>query len=353
MKNGDMVKGAIDLLCHLIEIPSYSRDEAVASGFVADYLAKSDIAIERYGNNICCYNRYYDPNKETILLNSHIDTVRPWSGGEYEPHKATMLEDRIYGLGSNDAGASLVSLIEVFCMLHDREDMRYNLALAISAEEEVSGKMGMEHLVQNLRPISFAIVGEPTSLTMAISERGLMVVDCLWQGRAGHAARGEGDNAIYKALEDMIFVRDYRFDRLSPTLGATTMNLTILSSGTQHNVVPDECRATIDIRISDSYSFEDVIEILEQNISCQVKPRSMRLCPSSIDPSHPIVEAARGLGIGLFGSPTLSDQALMPFPSVKIGPGDSARSHSTDEFILLADIEQGIDTYIKLLEKIL
>ncbi len=344
---------AISMLMRLIEIPSYSRDERSASDFLESELSERGIKTHRYANNIVAYNRAFDKSKPTILLNSHIDTVKPATAYSRDPHRASIEGDRLYGLGSNDAGAALVSLIQIFCQLYDSKDMKQNIALAISAEEEVSGRDGMELLVGKLPEISLAVVGEPTSMQMAISERGLLVVDCLWRGKAGHAARGEGENAIYKAIDDIRWVRDYRYDRISPTLGATSMNLTIVGSGSQHNVVPDECRATIDIRITDSYTFEDILNILREHMSCEVTPRSLRLRPSYIRADHPIVEAASAMGIELFGSPTLSDQALMPFTSVKIGPGDSARSHSADEYILISQIKQGIETYRKLIETII
>ncbi len=341
------------LLQKLVAIPSYSREEFLASDYLERYLMHRGVDVERYENNLVAYNLAYDETKPTILLNSHIDTVRPAASYSRDPHAADIEDGKLYGLGSNDAGASLVSLVQVFLELHQREEMKYNVALAISAQEEVSGVDGMELLVKHLRPIDFAIVGEPTSGQMAVSERGLMVVDLLWSGVSGHAARGEGVNAIYKAVDDIVWMRDYCFEKVSPTLGATTMNFTMINSGTQHNVVPDNCKGVLDIRISDAYSFEEILDILRENMSCQVQPRSQRLRPSSIDMQHPIVEAAKSLGIETFGSMTLSDQALMPFDSVKIGPGDSSRSHTSDEFIYLSQIEKGIETYMKLVESII
>jgi acetylornithine deacetylase len=304
-------------------------------------------------NNIWVKNRHFDPDKPTILLNSHHDTVRPNSGYTRDPFKPEIIDGKLYGLGSNDAGGPLVSLIATFLHYYDREDLAYNLILAATAEEEISGTNGIESIWSSLTPVDFAIVGEPTLCGMATAEKGLMVLDCVAKGKPGHAAREEGINAIYEAMDDIEWVRTYRFPEVSETLGEMKMTVTIINAGRQHNVVPAECSFTIDVRVTDKYTLEETLEIIRANLKSAVTPRSMRMRPSGIDMNHPLVQSARKLGLTLYGSPTTSDQALIPVPSVKMGPGDSARSHSADEFIFVDEINQGIATYIRLLDNVI
>ena len=339
----------IELLQSLIAIPSISRDETQKADFLQAYFSKKGWQPQRVGNNVFCMAKEYQSGLPTLLLNSHIDTVKPRDSWTKQPFEPLMQEGRIYGLGSNDAHASVVSLIAAFDTLRLSEQ-QYNLILGLSCEEEVSGKEGVEKLLAALPPIDLAIVGEPTQLEMAIAEKGLMVVDCVAQGKAGHAARNEGVNAIYKALEDIAWCKDYRFEKVSPTLGEVKMTVTMIEAGSQHNVVPDACKFTADIRLTECYTHQEVLDILQANLQASVTPRSMRLRASGISPQHPVVLKHLSMKRGVFGSSTMSDQALMPFPSVKVGPGDSARSHTTDEYIELCEIEQAIAYYVELLD---
>ncbi len=342
-----------DLLRRMIRIPSFSGEESGVADLLADFLRTRGVDTERTGNNLLARNRHFGPGKRTILLNSHIDTVKPNPGYTFDPFCGEEKDGKIYGLGSNDAGASVVSLLAVFLHYWNRPDLSCNLLLLLSAEEERSGKNGIESVLPVLGPVDFAIVGEPTGMRLAVAEKGLLVIDCTASGEAGHAARKEGVNAIYRAMDDIRWFREYRFPKISDTLGEMNMAVTILHAGTQHNVIPAECTFTVDIRVTDDYTHEEVLDIIEKNVRSRVQPRSMRLRSSSIPKDHPFVRACIGEGIELFGSPTLSDQALMPFPSVKIGPGQSARSHSADEYIGIDEIETGIDTYRHLLSKVL
>ena len=344
---------AVELLKSLIATPSISRGEQDTAELIDRFLAQHGVRnIHRLHNNVWAVNAHYDPTKPTILLNSHHDTVKPNSAYTRDPFSPTVEGDRLYGLGSNDAGASVVSLLATFLHFYERPDMAYNLCIAITAEEENSGDKGLESVLPHLGKLDFAIVGEPTLMQMAIAERGLIVIDCVAHGRAGHAAREEGDNAIYRAMKDIEWFHTYRFPKESDLFGAVKMTVTIINAGSQHNVVPAECRFTVDIRVTDRYTNEEVVELIRQHVDCEVLPRSTRLKPSSIDPSHPIVKAGLELGRTTYGSPTTSDQALLDIPSLKLGVGDSARSHSADEFVHLSEIKEGIGLYIQMLEKI-
>ncbi len=341
---------AIDLLKGMISRPSFSREETA----VADYLQKcwSDAGhhVFRKGNNLWIIAPGFDFAKPTLLLNSHIDTVKPAAGWQKDPFLPEETEDdRLYGLGSNDAGASVVSLYEAFTILSAKAQP-YNLIFLASCEEEVSGKNGIESVLPELPPIRFAVVGEPTGMRPAIAEKGLMVLDCVATGKAGHAARNEGVNAIYKAIEDINWFSTYQFPEKSDLLGPVKMTVTIIKAGTQHNVVPDRCEFTVDIRSNEFYSNEWLFELIKEQVGCEIKARSFRLNSSRTEPEHPFVQRCLMLGKEPFGSPTLSDQALMRFPSVKIGPGDSARSHSADEFIYGPEIRDAITTYVRLLD---
>lgn len=353
METEQLYENAVALLRQMIQTPSFSKEEAGTAGLLAEFLQERGVDVHRKKNNVWAFNRHYDPAKPTILLNSHHDTVKPNGAYTRDPFAATVEGDRLYGLGSNDAGASGVSLLAAFLHFYDRKDLKYNLCVAITAEEENSGHDGLECVIPELGPLEFAIVGEPTLMQLAIAERGLMVIDCTAHGKAGHAAREEGDNAIYKAMQDIEWFRTYRFPKVSDLFGAVKMSVTIISAGTQHNVVPAECRFTVDIRVTDRYTNEEVLEIIKEHVSCEVKARSTRLRPSSIRPDHPIVQAGLALGRTTYGSPTTSDQALLDIPSLKLGVGDSARSHSADEFVHLSEIREGIELYIKMLSAIL
>ena len=326
METEQLYENAVALLRQMIQTPSFSKEEAGTAGLLAEFLQERGVEVHRKKNNVWAFNRHYNPAKPTILLNSHHDTVKPNGAYTRDPFAATVEGDRLYGLG---------------------------LCVAITAEEENSGHDGLECVIPELGPLEFAIVGEPTLMQLAIAERGLMVIDCTAHGKAGHAAREEGDNAIYKAMQDIEWFRTYRFPKVSDLFGAVKMSVTIISAGTQHNVVPAECRFTVDIRVTDRYTNEEVLEIIKEHVSCEVKARSTRLRPSSIRPDHPIVQAGLALGRTTYGSPTTSDQALLDIPSLKLGVGDSARSHSADEFVHLSEIREGIELYIKMLSAIL
>jgi acetylornithine deacetylase len=353
MSNIDFLyEQSVECLKKLIAIPSLSREEDATATFLAAFLQKNDIKTERLMNNVWAKNLHFDENKPTILLNSHHDTVKPNPQWTFNPFEPVVQDGKLYGLGSNDAGASLVSLMATFIYFYTQQDLAYNLIFAATAEEEISGKNGIEALLPQLGKIDFAIVGEPTEMNLAISERGLMVLDCEAQGKAGHAARNEGINAIYKAIEDIYWFQYYQFPT-KETTNPVKMSVTIIQAGSQHNVVPDSCRFTVDVRTGGGYSNEEVLEIIKKNVRCHVTPRSLRLNSSYIPETHPFVQIALEIGKQTFHSPTLSDQALMPFTSVKIGPGFSGRSHTADEFIYLSEIENGINDYITILKKML
>lgn len=347
-----LAEESIGLLKKLIAVPSFSREEHETAQLIELFLKQHGIRIYTKQNNIWAYNKHYDVSKPTILLNSHHDTVKPNSGYTRDPFSPDEEDGKLYGLGSNDAGGCLVSLISVFLYFYEQENLKYNFCLAATAEEEVSGNNGLELVIPELGPLEFAVVGEPTQMNLAIAERGLMVLDCTVYGKAGHAAREEGENAIYKALKDIEWFRTYRFAKVSELFGPLKMSVTIINAGSQHNVVPAQCDFTVDVRVTDAYRNEEVLEIIRQHVECEVKPRSIRLKPSSISKKHPIVQAGIALGRTTYGSPTTSDQALLDIPSLKLGPGESGRSHMADEFIYLDEIREGIDLYIKILEKI-
>lgn len=341
---------SIDLLKKMISIPSFSRDETKVADFLENEWRSKGHKVSRVGNNIILTDGNLDLSKPTILLNSHIDTVKPVSGWTKDPFTPEESEDeRLYGLGSNDAGASVVSLYSAFCRLTEHEQP-YNLIFLASCEEEVSGKNGIEAALKQLPPISFAVVGEPTGMHPAVAEKGLMVLDCVAKGKAGHAARNEGVNAIYKAMKDIEWFATYQFPEKSDFLGPVKMSVTVVNAGTQHNVVPDRCEFVVDVRSNECYSNEELYRLIQQNVECEVTPRSFRLNSSRTDLNHPFVRRAVMMGLEPFGSPTLSDQALMSFPSVKIGPGQSSRSHSADEYICLMEIREAIEVYVRLLD---
>jgi acetylornithine deacetylase/succinyl-diaminopimelate desuccinylase-like protein len=343
---------AIDLLQKLIAIPSLSREEDLTAQALQEFFNQHQIPVQLVGNNLWAKNLHFDPAKPSILLNSHHDTVKPNPGYTRNPFEPVTEDGKLYGLGSNDAGGPLVSLIATFLHFYSHNDITYNLVFVASAEEEISGTQGIEKVWPELPKIEFAIVGEPTLLDMAIAEKGLLVLDCMAKGKAGHAAREEGVNAIYEALTDIRWFQTFEFEKKSTTLGKVKMSVTMINAGQAHNQVPPECHFTVDIRVTDQYSLEEVLETVRKNIKSEVSPRSLRLRSSGIPDNHVLAKAGLKLVKKLYGSPTTSDRALIPVPSVKIGPGDSARSHSADEFIYLDEIDKGIDTYIRLLELI-
>lgn len=351
----DLSQAAIALLKELIQVPSVSRDEAAVSALLEQYMATaSGLPVGRHGNNLWLIAPGYCPSKPTLLLNAHIDTVKAAASWSYDPFKATQVGDCIYGLGSNDDGASLVSLLHVFLALKDTEQT-YNLIFLASAEEEVSGKNGIEAALPQLPKIDVALVGEPTGMNLAIAEKGLVVLDGVAHGKSGHAARNEGINALYVAIDAIDKLRSYRFDNESPTLGPVKVTVTNIQAGQgQHNVVPDTCTFIVDVRTTDAYSNEAVVAQLQALVGpdVELKPRSTRLQPSGISTAHPLVKRIieQRPEVTLFGSPTLSDQALMSFPSVKMGPGESARSHTADEYIRTEEIRSAIGVYLHLLD---
>jgi acetylornithine deacetylase len=348
MPNLEIAK-AVDLLKSLIRIPSFSGEEGEAADFLQNYLEVEGMTTGRKGNNVWCFGPMFDLQKPTVLLNSHIDTVKRVSGWRRDPFDPCEEGGRVYGLGSNDAGGSVVALLHVFLQLC-RTQQAYNLIYVVSCEEEISGKGGLASILSGFPPIALAVVGEPTEMQPAIAEKGLMVIDVTATGRAGHAARNEGDNAIYKVLNDVAWFRDYRFERESPLLGAVKMSVTQINAGTQHNVIPDRCTFVVDVRSNELYSNEELFAEIQKHIACDAKARSFRLNPSRIEVNHPFVQRAVRLGRTPFGSPTLSDQSLMPFTSVKIGPGHSSRSHTADEYILIQEIDEALTLYWALLD---
>lgn len=346
--NTELSNDAIALLSQMISIPSFSREEKNAADYLERYIEEQGYIASRKDNNIWILSPGFDPSRPTLLLNSHIDTVKPVEGWASDPFHPELAGGKLTGLGSNDAGASVVCLLHAFIYL-TRQPQSYNLIFAASAEEEISGKNGMESLLSELPKIDFAIIGEPTQMHMAVAEKGLMVLDCTAHGVAGHAARNEGDNAIYKALKDIEWFRTFEFPKKTEFLGPVKMSVTQIGAGTQHNVVPDKCTFVVDVRTNEMYSNAEILQLIKKEVSCDVVARSTRLSSTATPLDHPVVKKGKSMNRHLFGSPTLSDQALLTVPSVKMGPGDSARSHTANEYILISEIEEGIQIYIDLL----
>lgn len=342
------VQEYIELLQLLISIPSISRSENQTADCIENFFTKKGIVVERHLNNVYARNLLFADHLPTLLLNSHHDTVQPNAGYTKDPFSPIIEDGKLCGLGSNDAGGALIALLATFCQYHDKT-LPFNLIFAATAEEEISGVNGIESILPLLGTIACGIVGEPTSMHIAIAESGLLVLDCTVSGTANHAAYGSIDNALYKALEDIEFIRNHSFEKECRYLGKSTMNVTMINAGTQHNIIPDTCTYTIDIRMNAEYMPEEIIEILHSHLHADIKPRSLRLRPSLTDKTHPLVQAGIAMGIPLFASLTMSDQALMPFPTIKFGPGDSKRSHTADEYIYLDEIHQGIVQYIDFL----
>ncbi len=338
----------IDLLKNMIRIPSFSRDEGAVADFLERWMLTEGFAVRRLGNNLWMESGPAD-GRPTILLNAHIDTVKPASGYTRDPFTPEIEDGCLYGLGSNDDGGSLVALLETYSRLIQKEQP-YRLIFSATAEEEVSGKGGLDLILPELGLIDFGVMGEPTGMRMAVAERGLMVLDCTAYGKSGHAARNEGVNAIYKAIEDIQWFKSHSFDRVSDFLGAVKMSVTQINAGTQHNVVPDRCTFVVDVRPNGMYTNPELLELIKSSVSCEVKERSTRIGSSHLPMDHPAVVRGLSLGLEPFGSPTTSNQALCHFPTLKIGPGDSARSHSADEYIRFDEIGDGIETYVALLD---
>lgn len=348
MKNQANINDAVDLLKRLIATPSVSRDEAAAADVMEGYMQEKGLSPQRSGNNLWCMSDGFDAENPTILLNAHIDTVKPVAGWQHDPFTPVVEDGKLYGLGSNDCGGGLMALLQAFMILR-AEKSPFNLVYLASCEEEVSGKNGIESVLSLLPKIDFAIVGEPTGMQPAIAEKGLMVIDATAHGKAGHAARNEGDNAIYHAIKDIQWLAEWQFPKQTDLLGPVKQTVTIINAGTQHNVIPDACTFTIDVRSNECYTNEEIFAFFQEHLTSELKARSFRLSSSSIPMEHSFVQACIREGLTPFGSPTLSDQALMRFPSLKLGPGDSSRSHTADEYIKISEIDDAISLYVKLL----
>ncbi|MBD0332368.1 MAG: M20 family metallo-hydrolase [Chitinophagaceae bacterium] len=370
MNNSDLNKlhkDAIDLLKELIATPSFSGQEDQTAGIISRFLAVKGLETTRVGNNVFSLNKNFDSSKKTILLNSHHDTVKPNSQYTRDPFSPAIEDRKLYGLGSNDAGGALVSLIAAFLYYWSKENLKYNLVLAATAEEEISGKNGIESLLQSVYFIEAVkenkehpfrgwgcIVGEPTNMQMAVAEKGLLVLDCVACGKAAHAARDEGENAIYRAVADINCFRNYQFEKVSDLLGPVKMTVTsIETENKSHNIIPAQCKYDVDVRVNELYTLEEVVQTVQANVQSRVTPRSLRLRPTFVSLDHPLVKAGLAVGRNYFGSPTTSDKALMSFPALKMGPGDSSRSHIADEFIFIDEIMEGIEIYIQLLNQLL
>ena len=349
MTQEQYVSDAVQLLKKLIATPSVSRNEKDAADIMEQTIRSYGFEPQREANNLWIIDPHYDESRPTLLLNAHIDTVKPVTSWSREPFSPDVEDGVLYGLGSNDCGGGLCSLLQIFRMLTEKPQS-YNLIYLASAEEEVSGKDGITRALPLLPHIDLAIVGEPTGMNPAVAEKGLMVLDVIAHGKSGHAARNEGVNAIYEALDDMRWIRDYKFEKVSEFLGPTKMTLTVVNAGTQHNVIPDKCTMLVDIRTNEFYDNEEVYELIRQHLKSEVKAHSFRLKSSRIDPEHPLIRKCVAMGMKPFGSPTLSDQALMHFPSFKLGPGESSRSHSANEFIRISEIRDAIAKYETLLD---
>ena len=349
MTQEQYVSDAVQLLKKLIATPSVSRNEKEAADIMEQTIRSYGFEPQREANNLWIIDPHYDESRPTLLLNAHIDTVKPVASWSRDPFSPDVEDGVLYGLGSNDCGGGLCSLLQMFRMLTEKPQS-YNLIYLASAEEEVSGKDGITRALPLLPHIDLAIVGEPTGMNPAVAEKGLMVLDVIAHGKSGHAARNEGVNAIYEALDDMRWIRDYKFEKVSEFLGPTKMTLTVVNAGTQHNVIPDKCTMLVDIRTNEFYDNEEVYEFIRQHLKSEVKAHSFRLKSSRIDPEHPLIRKCVAIGMKPFGSPTLSDQALMHFPSFKLGPGESSRSHSANEFIRISEIRDAIAKYETLLD---
>ena len=353
MQNANITTQVISLLRELISTPSQSGNEDKTAMLIKNFIEMHAEEVHREGNNLWVRNKYFDQKLPTILLNSHHDTVKPNAGWTIDPYTPLEKNGKLFGLGSNDAGGALVSLLATFLHFYQNKNLKYNLIYSATAEEETSGANGIKSILPHLGEIDMAIVGEPTGMQMAVAEKGLMVIHCRVTGIAGHAARDTGENAIYKAMKDVEWFRSYKFPRLSKRLGPVKMTVTGIKAGIQHNIIPDSCTYMVDIRSTEAYTHPEILNTIKENISAEIERCSNDLNPSSVPDDHILVQAAGKLDIPIFASPTLSDQALISAPSIKIGPGNSERSHTADEFIYLKEIEQGIEIYIQLLDFLL
>jgi acetylornithine deacetylase len=349
----DLIEQSIALLKSLIETPSFSGEEGGTAALLAQWFKQRQIPFHQIGHTVYATSAHFDSDKPTLLLNSHHDTVRPNKGYIRDPYKASTVDGKLYGLGSNDAGGALVSLLATFTHFYGQKDLNYNLLFVASVEEETAGPNSLRGILNQLPPIDLAIVGEPTGMQLAIAEKGLIVLDAVVEGTSGHAAHPNSDNPIYKLPEVLTWFEQYRFDKTSEILGPVKMTVTQLQAGSQHNVVPASVHLVIDVRVNDAYTNQEIFDLLTQNAPCSLTPRSLHLNSTSIPLSHPLVKAGRALGRSTYGSPTLSDMAALTCPSLKMGPGDSTRSHQADEFIYLQEIQEAIPLYIQLLEQIL
>lgn len=347
----EIYQDSVSLLKLMINTPSLSRDEKVLADRLELEISGMGYQVLRKDNNLWLMSPGFDLSRKTLLLNSHMDTVKPVSAWTRDPYLAQEEGDRLFGLGSNDAGASVVSLLAAYRYLTSKSQS-YNLIFAVTAEEEVSGQNGIASLIAELPPIDLAIVGEPTGMHAAVAEKGLMVLDCTSIGKAGHAARNEGENAIYKALSDIEWFRSFDFEKKTDFLGPVKLSVTQINAGTQHNVVPDKCSFVVDVRTNEMYSNAEVLDIVRKHVHCDVVARSTRLSSTASPLDHPFLKKASLIGRSFYGSPTLSDQSLMSFPSVKMGPGDSARSHTADEYILLSEINEAIGIYVEIMDNL-
>jgi len=349
-----LITNAIALLKKLIEAPSFSSEEDKTASLIEYWFRRNNISHKRTVNNVWATNKYFDDTKPTLLLNSHHDTVKPNNGYTKDPFKAIVENGKLYGLGSNDAGGCLVSLIAAFTHFYNERNLKYNLVLVASAEEESSGEHGLISMLSVIPKIDVAIIGEPTLMNLAIAEKGLVVFDAIVKGTPSHAAHPNNDNAIYKVIDVLKWFKDFQFKKSSKALGDVKMTVTQINAGTQHNAVPSDVKLVIDVRVNDAYTNEEISELLVNNAPCDsIIPRSLRLNSSSIPIDHELVEAGIAIGRTTYGSPTLSDQAVLSCPSLKLGPGDSTRSHSADEFIYISEIEEGIKIYIELLNQVI
>ena len=342
----------IELLKTLISTQSFSKEEKKAAEVMRNFLQLEGIPFHTKENNTWAFCKHYTNDKPTILLDSHVDTVRPAKGYTKNPFSPIEVGDILYGLGSNDAGGPLVALLATFVHFYERNDLPFNLVFGATAEEEISGRRGLEIVLPKVAPVDFAIIGEPTKMELAIAEKGLLVLDCYARGKSGHAARDEGDNALYKALYDIEKLRNFEFEKASDILGKVKITVTQIEAGTQHNVIPDICHFVVDVRTNEHYTNKEAAGIIDRLIESEVKPRSVRLNSSGISEHHPFAQLVKKKGIRIYGSPTTSDQAIISFFSIKMGPGDSARSHTADEFIYKSEILKGIELYIELLEEL-
>ena len=350
MKNiQTLTQEAISLLKNLIETPSFSSEEDRTALLIENWFTQNSIPLERENNNVWAFNKYFDKNKPTLLLNSHHDTVKPNQGYTKDPFKAIVEDGKLFGLGSNDAGGCLVSLLATFVYFYANEHLPLNIIMVASAEEESSGKKGLNSVLKHLPELNCAIVGEPTLMQLATAEKGLLVLDVTVKGTASHAAHNNPDNPIYNAIPVIEWFKNYNFEKTSKQLGPIKMTVTQVNAGKQHNVVPAECHLVVDIRVNDCYSNQEILDTVRKHLTAEINPRSMHLNASSIPVTHELVQAGIALGRTTYGSPTLSDQSVLSCQSLKLGPGDTLRSHSADEFIYLNEIEEGIELYIKIL----